>query len=125
MRISQLAERPGMPTTTLRFHDGAGPLPADRTPAGYRVYGEDAGERPAISGAAKHLGLPLEEIGEPLGVWDAGACRDVHADPRRRLAARLAEADARAAERAAFTASLHTALGHLDALPDREQTPAQ
>ncbi|MFF8574023.1 MerR family transcriptional regulator [Streptomyces sp. NPDC015408] len=119
MRISQLAERSGVPATTLRFYEGAGLLPADRSPAGYRLYGEAAVERLAFIGAAKHLGLPLEEIGELLGLWEAGACRDVKADLRPRLAARLADADARAAELAAFTASLHTALAHLDALPDR------
>ncbi|MYQ39214.1 DNA-binding transcriptional regulator, MerR family [Streptomyces sp. LamerLS-316] len=119
MRISQLAERSGVPATTLRFYEGAGLLPADRTPAGYRVYGEDAVERLAFIGAAKHLGLSLEEIGELLGVWEAGACRDVKADLRPRIAARLAGAESRAAELAAFTASLHTALRHLDALPDR------
>ncbi|WP_416316268.1 MerR family DNA-binding transcriptional regulator [Streptomyces sp. S584] len=36
MRISQLAERSGVPATTLRFYEGVGLLPADRTPAGYR-----------------------------------------------------------------------------------------
>ncbi|WP_326674677.1 MerR family transcriptional regulator [Streptomyces sp. NBC_01257] len=119
MRISQLAERSGVPATTLRFYEGAGLLHADRTPAGYRLYGEDAVERLAFIGAAKHLGLPLEEVGELLRVWEAGACRDVKADLRPRIAARLVEAESRAAELAAFTASLHTALEHLDALPDR------
>ncbi|MER5967234.1 MerR family transcriptional regulator [Streptomyces sp. NPDC002057] len=119
MRISQLAERSGVPATTLRFYEGAGLLPADRTPAGYRLYGEGAVERLAFIGAAKHLGLPLEEIGELLAVWEAGACRDVRADLRPRITARLAEAESRAAELAAFTASLHTALERLDALPDR------
>ncbi|MFE5958009.1 MerR family transcriptional regulator [Streptomyces rubiginosohelvolus] len=119
MRISQLAARSGVPATTLRFYEGAGLLPADRTPAGYRLYGEAAVERLAFIGAAKHLGLPLEEIGELLGVWETGACRDVKADLRPRLATRLTEAEARSAELAAFTASLHTALEHLDALPDR------
>ncbi|MFF8732013.1 MerR family transcriptional regulator [Streptomyces sp. NPDC015171] len=119
MRISQLAERSGVPATTLRFYEGAGLLPADRTPAGYRLYGEAAVERLAFIGAAKHLGLPLEEIGELLGVWESGACRDVKADLRPRLAARLTEAEERSAELAAFTASLYTALEHLDALPDR------
>ncbi|WP_432063495.1 MerR family transcriptional regulator [Streptomyces sp. S1] len=119
MRISQLAERSGVPATTLRFYESEGLLPADRTPAGYRVYGEDALERLAFIGAAKHLGLPLEEIGELLGVWEDGACRDVKTELRPRIAARLAEAEARAAELAAFTASLHGALAHLEALPDR------
>ncbi|WP_442813159.1 MerR family transcriptional regulator [Streptomyces sp. NBC_01800] len=69
MRISQLAERSGVPATTLRFYEGAGLLAAGRTASGYRVYGEDAVERLAFIGAAKHLGLPLEEISELLAVW--------------------------------------------------------
>ncbi|MFD4124451.1 MerR family transcriptional regulator [Streptomyces globisporus] len=119
MRISQLAERSGVPATTLRFYESAGLLSADRTPAGYRMYGEDAVDRLAFIGAAKHLGLALEEIGELVGVWEAGACRDVKADLRPRISARLAEAEVRAAELAAFTASLRGALAHLEALPDR------
>lgn len=119
MRISQLAERSGVPATTLRFYEGAGLLTADRTPAGYRSYGEDAVERLAFIGAAKHLGLPLEEISELLAVWESGACHEVKADLRPRVAARLDEAERRVAELTAFTASLHSALEHLDALPDR------
>ncbi|PVD03603.1 MerR family transcriptional regulator [Streptomyces sp. CS014] len=119
MRISQLAERSGVAATTLRFYESAGLLSADRTPAGYRVYGEDAVERLPFIGAAKHLGLALEEIGELAGVWEAGACRDVKADLRPRIAARPAEAEALAAELAAFTASLRGSSAHLDELPDR------
>jgi DNA-binding transcriptional MerR regulator len=51
MRISQLAERSGVPATTLRFYESAGLLPADRSPAGYRLYGEDAVERLALRGS--------------------------------------------------------------------------
>ncbi|MER6961082.1 MerR family transcriptional regulator [Streptomyces sp. NPDC000618] len=119
MRISQLAERSGVPATTLRFYDSAGLLSADRTPAGYRSYAEDAVERLAFISAAKNLGLPLEEIGELLAVWDSGACHEVKADLRPRIAARLDEAGRRVAELTAFTASLNSALEHLDALPDR------
>ncbi|MET8538999.1 MerR family DNA-binding transcriptional regulator [Streptomyces sp. NPDC005065] len=56
-RISQLAERSGVPATTLRFYEDAGLLPADRTPSGYRMYGEDAVERLAFISSAKLLGL--------------------------------------------------------------------
>jgi DNA-binding transcriptional MerR regulator len=119
MWISQLAERCGVPATTLRFYEGAGLLPAGRTASGYRVYGQDAVERLAFIGAAKHLGLPLDEIGELLAVWEAGACADVKADLRPRIVARLDEAEQRVSELGAFTASLHHALEHLDALPDR------
>ncbi|WP_052852601.1 MerR family transcriptional regulator [Streptomyces avicenniae] len=119
MRISRLAERTGVPATTLRYYGAAGLLPAARTASGYRVYGEDAVERLEFIGAAKHLGLPLEEIAELLSVWESGACREVKAELRPRIAARLAAAEGRAAELAAFTAGLRAALEHLAALPDR------
>lgn len=119
MRISQLAERSGIPATTLRFYESAGLLPAGRTAAGYRVYGPEAAERLAFIGAAKQLGLSLEEIAELLGVWQEGACAEVKADLRPRVAARLGEAEERSAQLAAFTASLRRALQHLDELPDR------
>ncbi|MFC8293878.1 MerR family DNA-binding transcriptional regulator [Streptomyces sp. NPDC057242] len=35
--------RSGVPATTLRFHEDAALLTADRTPSGYRMYGEDRG----------------------------------------------------------------------------------
>ncbi|QKW33103.1 MerR family transcriptional regulator [Actinomadura sp. NAK00032] len=119
MWISQLAERSGVPATTLRFYEDAGLLTAGRSPAGYRMYGEDAVTRLAFIGSAKHLGLPLAEIWELLGVWEDGACADVKADLRPRIAARLAEAEHRLAELSAFTDSLHGVLRNLDTLPDR------
>lgn len=121
MRISQLAERSGVPASTLRFYESSGLLPAERSDSGYRLYGEDAVRRLAFIDAAKHLGLPLEEIGELLGVWESGACAEVKADLRPRVANRLAEAERRAAELAAFTATLGDALRHLDALPDHAE----
>src|SRR5699024_9455688 len=78
-------------------------------------------ERLAFIAAAKHLGLPLDEIGELLTVWETGACKEVKADLRPRIAARLDEAQQRIAELTAFTTSLDAALDHLDALPDRDQ----
>ncbi|NKZ07841.1 MerR family transcriptional regulator [Actinomadura latina] len=119
MLISQLAERSGVPATTLRYYESAGLLTADRSPSGYRAYGEDSVTRLAFIGSAKHLGLPLDEIGELLTVWESGACADVKADLRPRVAARLTESEQRLTELEAFTRSLHDVLHHLDALPDR------
>lgn len=118
MRISQLAERSGVPATTLRFYETCGLLPADRSDAGYRLYGEEAVRRLAFIDAGKHLGLPLEEIGELLEVWETGACSAVKAELRPRIVNRLAEAELRAAETSAFATTLRGALQHLDALPD-------
>lgn len=64
MRISELAERVSVPATTLRFDETAGSSPAGRTPAGHRVFGEDAVDRLAFIGVAERLGSPPEEITE-------------------------------------------------------------
>lgn len=119
MRISQLAERSGVPATTLRFYETAGLLRADRSAAGYRLYGEEAVERLAFIGAAKDLGLRLEEVSELLPVWESGPCADVKADLRPRIAEHASAARARAAELSAFIGVLHRALERLDELPDR------
>ena len=118
--ISQLADRAGVPATTLRFYESAGLLPAGRTSGGYRVYDEDAVERLSFITTAKRLGLPLEEIAGLLPVWADGSCTQVRDSLRPRLAERIAEAEQRASELAAFTATLHRAREHLDALPDRD-----
>ncbi|MEU6011240.1 heavy metal-responsive transcriptional regulator [Streptomyces sp. NPDC047453] len=102
-RISQLAERSGVPATTLRFYEDAGLLLADRTPAGYRVYGEDAVERLAFISSAKLLGLALEEIRELLDVREEGVCASVRARMLPLVAARIAETDGRIAELRVFS----------------------
>ncbi|MGV9408338.1 MerR family transcriptional regulator [Nocardia sp. NPDC003693] len=121
MRISQLAARSGVPATTLRFYEDTGLLIPERTAAGYRLYDQDAVDRLAFIATAKRLGLSLEEIAELLRVRDAGACGQVKAELRPMITARIAEAEQRAAELAAYTASLHQALAHLNELPDRSQ----
>lgn len=121
MRISELAERSGVPVSTLRYYETSGLLPAGRSGSGYRLYGDEAVGRLAFIGAGKRLGLSLKEIGAVLGVWESGACADVKADLRPLVAAHLADAERRAADLAAFIASLHAALTELDALPDRRE----
>ncbi|WP_435107093.1 MerR family transcriptional regulator [Nocardiopsis synnemataformans] len=64
MRVSELAERSGVPASTLRYCEERGLLPAQRSPAGYRLYDQRALERLAFITAAKQLGLDLDEIGE-------------------------------------------------------------
>jgi MerR family copper efflux transcriptional regulator len=119
LRISELAERSGVPATTLRFYEDVGLLHTDRAPNGYRRYGQGAVERLGFITAAKQLGLPLEEITELLNVWTDGSCAQVRDDLRPRLARRIAEAEKQASELAAFTATLHAACEHLDAVPSR------
>jgi MerR family transcriptional regulator, copper efflux regulator len=119
MRISQFAEHVGLPATTLRFYETRGLLPAERSPAGHRLYGRAAVERVAFIRAARRLGLSLEEIVELLDVWSSASCAHVKAALGPRVAGRLAEAEARVADLTAFAALLRRAMGRLDALPER------
>ncbi|MBT2450412.1 MerR family transcriptional regulator [Streptomyces sp. ISL-43] len=106
LRISQLAERSGVPASTLRFYETAGLLPAERTSSGYRQYGPDAVERLAFISSAKLLGLALEDIRDLLDVRDAGVCAAVRARMVPLVFERIADADRRSAELAAFSARL-------------------
>lgn len=119
-RISQLARRSGVPSTTLRYYDAAGLLPAQRTESGYRMYEEQAIERLAFIGAAKRMGLALDEIGELLSVWEHGTCSGVRSQLRPLIDAQIVEAERRIVELQEFTTQLRTSLAHLDALPDRD-----
>ncbi|WP_351228537.1 heavy metal-responsive transcriptional regulator [Streptomyces sp. NPDC002133] len=105
-RISQLAARSGVPATTLRFYEDAGLLPADRTPSGYRVYGEDAVERLAFISSAKLLGLTLEEIRDLLDAREEGVCASVRARMLPLVADRIQDTDGRIAELRAFATRL-------------------
>jgi len=101
-RISELVARSGFPASTLRFYEQAGLLPAARTPAGYRSYGDDALERLRFIATAKGLGLALEDIRELLGVWEHGVCAHVRTQLRPLVANRISEAGQRIAELSAF-----------------------
>jgi DNA-binding transcriptional MerR regulator len=105
-RISELAERSGVPATTLRFYESAGLLPAARTSGGYRTYNEAAVDRLAFISSAKLLGLALKDISELLTVWEDGACAALRDRLLPLVEARMADADRRGAELAAFSASL-------------------
>lgn len=113
-RISQLAERVGLRPTTLRFYEQAGLLPAQRSESGYRLYDDEALDRLTFIGAAKALGLPLDEIRDLLDVRDIGLCTDVRVRLRPMLVARIADAEQRAAELDAFTLRLRQALAEID-----------
>ncbi|RFU83464.1 MerR family transcriptional regulator [Streptomyces triticagri] len=105
-RISQLAERSGLPATTLRYYESAGLLPAGRTASGYRRYGEDAVQRLEFIASAKLLGLALEEIRGLLDTRQDGACASVRARMLPLIADRIRDAEARGAELRAFSAHL-------------------
>ncbi|WP_308817023.1 MerR family transcriptional regulator [Pseudonocardia alni] len=118
-RISQLAERVGVPATTLRYYETQGLLPAQRTPSGYRSYDDRDVERVRFIATAKDLGLPLARIRDLLGIWQDGMCRDV----RRRLVPlvdeQITDLDTRLSDLHAVRRHLTEAQERLRALPAR------
>lgn len=119
MRISQLAEHCGVPATTLRFYEGAGLLQAGRTASVYRNVRRGGGGPPRVhqrgqasrSAALRDRRTPRREGGRGLRGREGRP-----APPDRRPPGRSPKAGR---ELTSFTASLHTALEHLDALLDR------
>lgn len=117
--VSELARRSGVPTTTLRFYEEQGLLPAGRTPSGYRVYDDAAVDRLGFIATAKRLGLALPEIRLLLQPWQHGGCRDVQAELGPLLEARITETRERIAELTDFGKRLEAAREHLG-LIDRD-----
>ncbi len=87
MRISEVAARTGSTSKTIRYYEDRGLLPvAERTPAGYRVYGDDAIDRLGFIRSAQMVGLTLAEIRGIIEIRDNGGppCSHVMTLVRRR-----------------------------------------
>lgn len=119
-RISQLAERVGVPATTLRYYESEGLLPTQRTPNGYRTYGDQDAERVRFIATAKDLGIPLVRIRDLLGVWQDGMCRDVRGRLLPLVAEQLADLDSRMRDLQDVRRDLRGAQDRLRALPARD-----
>jgi DNA-binding transcriptional MerR regulator len=116
-QISELAGRTGTTPATLRFYEQEGLLPAARSAAGYRVYGDDAVERLEFIAGAKRLGLPLGDVRDLLAAWDQGECATLRDSLRPLLAARIAEAQLQADEATALMRQLTAVLLNLASPP--------
>ncbi|MDT0221641.1 heavy metal-responsive transcriptional regulator [Gordonia sp. AC31] len=107
-RISELAERTGVPASTLRYYEDAGLLTPERTPSGYRVYDDSAVDRLGFIASAKAMGMSLDEIRDLLRTWQTGACAEVRTQLSPMVDQRLAETEQRMAELTAFVHRLQT-----------------
>jgi DNA-binding transcriptional MerR regulator len=75
MRISELAERAGVSTSTVRYYERIGLVPEPRrTPSGYRAYDPDAQARLLFITRGKRMGLSLEAIAGLIAIWDGTNC---------------------------------------------------
>lgn len=119
LRIGEFAERVGLTPDAIRYYERIGVMPKpERTPGGYRLYGEVDVERLAFVGQAQTLGLTLDEISEILVLVDEGVepCEHV----TKRLRQRLDEVKERMEELAALRQRLRYALRHAEEAPRAE-----
>ncbi len=113
-RISELAARTGFSASTLRYYERLGLLSSDRSPAGYRLYGDRHVARLALARRAKRLRLSLADIGRLLRDWDSGRCGPVQARLRRLVDAQSRQVTERIADLRTFEAELVETRAGLD-----------
>jgi len=107
VRISELAESVGVPTSTVRYYERIGllALPA-RTSSGYRDYGDDAAARLLFIARARRMGLTCEQITDLIPVWGGANCGAAHDRVLRLVEEKRAEIAARIRELEQFDAQL-------------------
>ncbi len=116
MRISELAERVGVATSTVRYYERIGLLTLpDRTPSGYRDYDDDSAARLLFISRARRMGLSCEQITELLPIWDGANCAATHDRVGLLIAAKKAEIADRIAELQQFGAQLDSVRAALEA----------
>lgn len=97
LTVSKLAEAVGVGPDTIRYYERQGLIPeAERTPNGYRVYGDEAVQRLRFIRGSQRFGLRLREIRGLLEVIDKGLCPCGHASDL--ITARIAEIDQQIAD---------------------------
>ena len=120
MRIAEVAERTGVPATTLRYYEEIGLLaPAGRSGNGYREYAERDLERLAFITRAKQLDLSLDELSELVQAWDED-CGQVQHRMTAMITLRLEQTQARIVDLVALTSQLQVAAGRLGSTPITE-----
>jgi DNA-binding transcriptional MerR regulator len=73
MRIGELSQKTGVETKTIRYYEEIDVLPSpERSPNGYRSYGDAAVERLLFVRDARSTGLSLTEIRSILSLRDEG-----------------------------------------------------
>jgi Hg(II)-responsive transcriptional regulator len=113
MRTSQVAEKAGVNSETLRYYERRGLLERPpRTPGGYRDYPTSAVELLRFIKRAQELGFTLEEIAELLHLESGGP--DSCQAARALAEARKADLDARIADLRRMSSSLGELIGTCD-----------
>ena len=107
MRISELADKVGVPVSTVRYYERIGLLsePA-RTSSGYRKYDDDSATQLLFVTRARKLGLACEQIVELLPIWDGTNCTSTHDEVARLIDDKKVQIADRIKELTTFAAQL-------------------
>lgn len=105
MLIGEVASAVGMTPKTLRFYEEQGLLPpAERSPNGYRQYGEDSVARLDFIARGRAAGLSVSQIRNILAVSEPDNAPCAHV--RDVLAGQLADLDLKIAQLTALRAGV-------------------
>ncbi|MFF5494323.1 MerR family transcriptional regulator [Streptomyces aquilus] len=98
LRIGEVARGAGVSVRAVRYYEQQGLLTAERSPAGQRLYREDAIDRVRFFQQMFAAGLTSRRIAELLPCWNAGHTdaeqRAMLREERRRLQAKIDELQA-------------------------------
>jgi DNA-binding transcriptional MerR regulator len=118
VRISELAEHVGVPTSTVRYYERVGLLAVPgRTPSGYREYDDADAARLLLISRSRRMGLSCDQIAELLPTWDGTNCAGAQERVLHLIDDKQAEIAARIKELRAFARQLD------DVRISLEQTP--
>jgi DNA-binding transcriptional MerR regulator len=118
VRISELAETVGVPTSTVRYYERVGLLASPtRTTGGYRDYDDDASARLLFITRSRRMGLSCEQIADLLPVWAGTNCTAAQERVSRLVVEKQAEIADRIADLQHFAAQLDAVRAALDDEP--------
>lgn len=66
LSVGQVADRSGLPVSTLHFYERKGLIAAERNAANHRVYRREVLRRVAVIKVAQGVGIPLAKIADAL-----------------------------------------------------------
>lgn len=112
--ISELADRAGINTSTVRYYERVGLVgDPERSANGYRCYAPSHETRLLFITRARNLGLSIEQIASLLGIWDGTNCATTRAELADVIDANIVDLHARIVELQAFAAELAEARAQL------------
>jgi MerR family redox-sensitive transcriptional activator SoxR len=72
LTVGEVADRSGVPASTLRYYDREGLIHSRRTSGNQRRYTRDTLRRVAFIRASQRVGIPLADIRDALGLLPEG-----------------------------------------------------